>query len=84
MAIEFKDVIEWVWTVPLGILGYSFDQRLRNKVDKGTCEALHGGLISKFDDMKKHVDQRFDDHAKFYKSQIDRVIREVKKNNNGG
>jgi hypothetical protein len=83
MAIEATDFIKWMWTIPAAWIG-SMEFRLRNKVGRDTCDAIHSAALAKIDDVKKHMDQRFDDHKDFYKQQIDRVIREVKKNNNGG
>lgn len=87
MAFDFEPLLKWVWAPFVALGGGSIEWRLRNKVSKDTCQALHGGLEKKVSEMKVELketfNQRFDDHEKFYSKQIDRVIREVKKNNNG-
>lgn len=83
MTMEAVGFIKWLWTIPVVWVG-SMEVRLRDKVGSKTCDAVRNGLLEKFDGLKEHVDQRFDDYKDFNQKQIDRVIREVKKNNNGG
>ena len=84
MALDFEPLLKWVWAPFIALGGGSIEFRLRNKVSKDVCDAIHTDLLARMDGIKESINKRFDDHERFYSKQIDRVIREVKKNNNGG
>ena len=81
MAVELNDLVKWLWVAPVSALWGSFEKRLGNKVSKRECAALHGGLQTEIKNLRKHVDDKFDDWKEFQNQKTNLIISEIKKVN---
>jgi len=72
MAIELNDVLKYIWAIPVAWVG-SMEWRLRDKI--GSRE---------FDALQKSMETRFDDLREYNEKQTKTILREIRKNGNGG